>query len=579
VTVRSAFAALIPRTAACPAEIREHFTRTALAHGLSAYGLERGAIVATAGASVVDHRGAVIGTVFDNSGRRPPDPVIREGCRTAGRQATPLPWWGDFVGLVTSIDRTVTIIERAPFSSLSCFWTEKGSYVWASSSPVLLRSLVPSLAIDWRQLAMFLLAPQMRFTSTCLENVNELPAGFALEVGLGNPAVHPRWSPWDHACARTHDATLDDAASVMRAVIDRTVRTTCADAADPVLLLSGGIDSSVLAAALRNAGCSFSAVTMVTRHKSGDERRYARAVAAAMGVRVIECLRSVSDIDWEDATPARLARPSARIFRQPTLAAAQRLAAETGTDTILDGGGGDGLFCSLQSVAPLLDRLAAEGLGSGAWATARETALRTEVSVLAVLLKAIRRKASGRVAYRWPIQSAFLTNDTRSLAPCAARHPWLDPPPGALPGQAAHVALVLDAVGLAEDDSTDPAVRTGSPLVAQPIVEAALRVPSWLWFEAGRNRAVIRRAFADMLPTCVGERSGKGTTTGFMGEIAEQHCERLRALLLDGLLVERGIADPLAVEAALHAPRLAREQNYGELLVLADAERWARLWS
>jgi asparagine synthase (glutamine-hydrolysing) len=302
-------------------------------------------------------------------------------------------------------------------------------------------------------------------------------------------------------------------------------------------------------------------------------------VAEATGAPLTECLRSTADIDWDETTPRRLVRPSARLFRQPTLHAALRRARETGSDTIIDGGGGDDIFCALTSVVPLLDRLAIEGPGRGSWRTARDIALRANVDILTVVAKAARRRLSGRVAFRWPTVADFLSQDTRTLAHDAAAHPWLDPPPGALPGQAAHAALVLDSLGLSEDDSIDPAIRTISPLVAQPVVEAALRVRSWLWFKDGRNRVVIRHALAQRLPAAIVERSGKGTPGGFMGELVEDHRGRLRDSLLGGMLAAHGLVDPVAIEAALAERASIREQRYGQLLILADAERWARLWS
>ncbi|MGK4422636.1 asparagine synthase-related protein, partial [Klebsiella pneumoniae] len=57
---------------------------------------------------------------------------------------------------------------------------------------------------------------------------------------------------------------------------------------------------------------------------------------------------------------------------------------------------------------------------------------------------------------------------------------------------------------------------TVSPLLSQPLVETCLGVPSWLWFEGGRNRVVARRAFAGDLPADVIWRRSKGTPDSFV---------------------------------------------------------------
>ncbi|MCP2835015.1 asparagine synthase-related protein, partial [Salmonella enterica] len=62
------------------------------------------------------------------------------------------------------------------------------------------------------------------------------------------------------------------------------VSAQLADAQHPLLQLSGGLDSSILAAVLHEMGTPFRAVTLATRDAEGDERRFARAVAGHLGI-------------------------------------------------------------------------------------------------------------------------------------------------------------------------------------------------------------------------------------------------------------------------------------------------------
>jgi asparagine synthase (glutamine-hydrolysing) len=573
--------AMLPRTGPLGEDAKMRFQRTAAALGLAAHACGNGAVVVIGGPGELGPKGAVAGDVFaaaDTARRNPA--MLWEQLEKGAAASCDRGCWGDYLTLAANAAATGHRIERSPFGSLPCFWMEQDDHVLAATSVTLLEDFASArLRVDWRKVATFLLAPQLRNGSTCLAGVRELPAGFTLWVGAGQAEVRPHWSPWDFACPAAPLTSLDDASIVVRDAIDQAIASRCGHLRNPVLFLSGGLDSSTVAASLAHGGCSFSALTMVTRHRSGDERVYARAVAEATGARLTECFRATAQIDWGDPTPRRLPRPSARIFRQPSLRLAQRLAGECGGDTILDGGGGDDVFCSLRSVVPLLDRMAVEGLGRGSWQTARNIALRGDVDILTVIKKAAQRSLSQRVAYRWPAVTDFLFSDVFALASEAVQHPWLDPPAGALPGQAAHVALVLDALSLSEDDSLNPAMRTLSPLVAQPVVEAALRVRSWLWFEDGRDRAVVRKGLAGRLPKAVIERTGKGTPGGFVSELVEDHRTRLREILLGGTLVAHGVADPVAIEAALADRATIRGDRYGHMLVLADAERWAQLWS
>jgi asparagine synthase (glutamine-hydrolysing) len=579
---RPILVAMLPRADSLGQDARLRFESTAAALGLAAHACGKGAVVVIGGPGALGPKGAVAGDVFAAADTARRDPaMLCEQLEKGAAASCDCGYWGDYLTLTADADAICHRIQRSPFGSLPCFWMEDDHHhILVATSVTLLEAFTSArLRVDWHGVATFLLAPQLRNGSTCLEGVRELPAGFTLEVGPGWTAVRPNWSPWDFACSAEPLTSLDVASTVVRDAIDQAIASRCGHLGNPVLFLSGGLDSSTVAASLAHSGHPFSALTMVTRHRSGDERTYARAVAEATGAHLTECFRATEEIDWDDRTPRRLSRPSARIFRQPSLRLAQRLADECGADTILDGAGGDDVFCSLSSVVPLLDRMAVEGLGRGSWRTARDIALRADVDILTVLGKAFRRSLNGRVAYRWLVVTDFLTPDTLALADEAVRHPWLDPPPGTLPGQAAHVALVLDALGLSEDDSLGPDMRTLSPLVAQPVVEAALRVRSWLWFENGRNRAVIRHGLTGRLPQAVIERTGKGTPGGFVSQLVEDHRTRLREMLLGGKLVAHGVADPIAIEAALTDGATIRGDRYGHLLVLADAERWAQLWS
>lgn len=576
--IRPRLAALLPRGGLPSRDAAARFDEGARALGMAVHRLAGGAMLATGGPISVGRHAAIAGEVFAPTGEIVTDPLaVRRRPERDGR----LPDrgdWGDYIAIAETAAGTGTRVTRSPFGNLPCFWmADRANVLVATSLPMLEAIARAPPAIEWRHVALFLLSPQMRSEWTCLNGVRELPGGSTLEVTRGHVEVRAHWSPWDFACPDEPLATLEDAARVVGAAIDHAVTARCATLENPVLLLSGGLDSSTIAAALAAAGCTFPSLNMVTHHASGDERRYARAVARVTGSVLTVCLRETGTIDWNDATPRRQVRPSIRVFRQPTFNAARGLAQAAGADTIINGGGGDDLFCALQSVAPLLDRYATEGISAGTWRTARDLALRTDVDLVTVLGKAARRRASGRVAFQWPTIPHFLTPDARALAGEAATHPWLDPPPGTLPGQAAHVALVLDTLALSEDDSLDPVMRTVSPLVAQPVVEAVLRVRSWLWFEGGRNRAVVRRAFSGRLPAAVLERTGKGSPVGFIGEIVEAHRAQLRTLLLDGLLVAQNIVDPVAVEASLSGTAIARDEKLGHLLILSDTERWARL--
>ena len=145
------------------------------------------------------------------------------------------------------------------------------------------------------------------------------------------------------------------------------------------------IDSSIVAASLANGRTPFSLATFTTRDPLGDEREYAEAVADTVRHPLHEAMREVGRIDPDRSTAARMPRPSGRLFEQESARIASEIAARVGARAIVTGGGGDNVFCSLQSAAPVADRLLAEGPGRGTFETAREIGRFASASLPAVV--------------------------------------------------------------------------------------------------------------------------------------------------------------------------------------------------
>ena len=147
------------------------------------------------------------------------------------------------------------------------------------------------------------------------------------------------------------------------------------------------------------------------------------------------------------------------------------------------------------------------------------------------------------------------------------------------PGRAAHVALIAAAQSYVEGLDSDRELLTLAPLLAQPIVEHCLSVPSWAWFEQGLNRAAARRAFASDLPPSITRRRSKGSPEGFIAQSFERHRAAIRDRLLGGLLAEAGLLDRPALACALADGPPPLDWSLSRIMVLLDAEIWARAWA
>jgi len=344
-------------------------------------------------------------------------------------------------------------------------------------------------------------------------------------------------------------------------------------AARTILMLSGGLDSSIVAACLSAAGRDFAGLTFVTDNPAGDERCYARAVSDRFGITLLEGRCAVDDVDLRISAAAPLPRPVARSFEQGTNRLVGAAAQEISAGCVVNGSGGDNLFCSLQSPGPVADCLLDPAGKDHFWRVARDMAEITEASVWKVARRAWARARSRRPFRREP-DHTFLTTSAVAVSGAALAHPWLLAPPDILPGKSAHVALLIGAQGLVEDRDPRAPRASSAVLISQPLIETCLRIPSWRWC----NRAAARHAFATDLPPDIAWRRSKGTPDSYLVQIFDAHRALVRDLLLNGLLAELGVLDRAAIAAMIDDPRPVRGHAFARIMQLADAEIWARGW-
>lgn len=484
-------------------------------------------------------------------------------------------WWGDYVALLRRGVETAMV--RGPFGRLPCLHAKAGgAMIAASDIDALHIGGVPGFSLDHDAIAQQLIAGDLRRNATCLTGIEEMRGGDRLTIANGAITRDRLWSPWSFA---EPGRRIDEEAEAIRRLRDQAqacVALRTRSAAKPLLLLSGGLDSSIVATCLAAAERDFACLNLMTLNPAGDERSYARAVAARAGRPLVERDMAGGAPDIERLAAVRLPRPVARSFEQHVYSLALEQAGALGCDALVDGGGGDNVFCSLQSAAPAADCLLEPEGRSQFWRLCGDIGRLAETPRWKVAWRAFLRARRAAAPSRWPADLRFLHPETKALAGAAIRHPWLDEETLALPGRAAHIAMLVAAQGYAEDGPHGTKQQVISPLTSQPLIEHCLKIPSWSWFANGRNRAVARRAFEALLPAEVAWRESKGSPDSLLAQLYEANRAFLRDHLGGGLLAEARILDRDAVLAAIDDPRPAHGTAFGRILQLADTESWAR---
>lgn len=339
---------------------------------------------------------------------------------------------------------------------------------------------------------------------------------------------------------------------------------------------SGGVDSSLICGALHCAGASFSCVTAATADPSGDERGAVRGLAGHLEAPLAEAIYDPARFDPFLCASAALPRPSRKSFLNEVDRMFAEAADELGAAIVVDGNGGDNLFCYLHSAAPIVDRLRAEGLGPGSLATFLDVCRITGCDFRTMATATWRRLRRPPQFHAWPPDERLLANPAPSFDQAEPLSPWLEIPTGSHSGKRDHLALLMRSQNHSHGLSA-PIARF-SPLMSQPVLELCLSIPTWVWCTGGLNRAPARHAFADVLPTSLFARMSKAGPDSYIRALFQRSRGVVRHLLMEGALAREGLLDLPAVERALAVDVFTGDSTVYRLLDLAEAETWARAW-
>ena len=523
-----------------------------------------------------DGQGIVWGRLFDRSGNpvRTVSPDTARGWIASGGRDLVETYWGSYVALLVGEDHLLAI--RDPSGAMPCYYVSAAEGLVLASDAERARSAAAlPVTIDWTEIRSELQHIGRRTARTALAGFSELLPGTALRISEREARVDTIWSPYRFVDDWRAPPDFGDAAHQVREVVARTVRALTSDCLQPLSEVSGGVDSSIVTAALSLARADARCVIVRGGDSDLDERPYAKAVADRCGFAWQQVILDVEDVDIRRSDAFALPRPSARAFAQAVDEASLLAAREMGCDAFVSGGGGDNVFWYFQNVLPALDRLRCQSVG-GFLATAHDLAWMSGVSRAEALRLSIRRLLR-RTPRPWPHDISLLAPDARSIESMPL-HPWLPAPSGTLPGVQAYARLLVLMQGQYEAARRAEAGTILAPLLAQPVVETCLAIPSWLWCRAGRNRAVARAAFADLLPSEILARRSKGGFDGFAYAVFLRNRAAIREMLLDGALAQQGLLDRPEVERLLRGSAEVSNLLANRLLRLVSIEAWLASW-
>ena len=482
--------------------------------------------------------------------------------------------------------RTLTLV-RDRLGEKPLYWARIGrSMLFASQPSALLCAEGFRPTIDPDALLELLRHGHVPGDRTIHREIREVRPGTLLQVSVaddapGAPDIRTWWSFDTVARDGIADPLTGDDATLVETVgdhVDRAVRGQLLSDVPLGAFLSGGIDSSLVVAAM----CDISTAGVKTftigfTDRAYDESAHARAVAQHLGTEHIEL--TVSDADALAVVP-----DLARIHDEPFADSSQipmllvsRLARDSVT-VALSGDGGDELFGGYQRYR-MLERYAR---------VPRAVSVPT-----AVVLRALGRRRDAATALSLggaePVMRRLLSEGVfaERLVPAAdaraVRRRFSErwSATEGLGGLTAR-AMALDTVGYLPDDilhkvdraAMSVSLETRVPLLDHRLVELAWRLPAHARVRDGVGKWVLREVLARRVPRALFERPKSGFAVPLDAWLRGPLASWADALLAPDAVSRDGLLDVDRVGHLWRAHRSGRSGLGRDLWPLLMFQAW-----
>jgi len=492
-------------------------------------------------------------------------------------------FWGTYVAMIRSPDGYRILTD--PCSSLPCYYMSADNITYVFSHlercPQRMRK---RLQINRRFISTLLAYDKIQTGETGLEGVNELQAGHSLVLrrGIAEPAL--TWDPRTIARAAQLNS-VSEATAALADVINYVVACRAKAAASIALSLSGGLDSAIVAAALRTTlpAVDVSAVHLVTGGGDPSEAGFARRIADALSIPLTEqSLDPAMPLPSPEDCPAS-ARPSREFTGLEQQALIGRMTSVKGR-SMFTGQGGDHLFQEVRTSLAFADSILLQGLNLDVLHQLQCAARLSRTSVWNVLKDAlpalalqpdIERRFKTEIARRQILRSQ---PDPDAIQRTRLLPDWALDSDGLPPAKAAQVSSLAHMFQIRSSLYSAGAPTMIHPLISQPLIEFCLRTPVHILCAGGIPRGLARLATEGRVPDVVRLRRTKGDASRFYIEQLASNRNLLRDVMLEGELVQGGYVTPEDMRACLRTEAL-RIPTFGRTaLVFYAIECWLKRW-
>jgi len=473
------------------------------------------------------------------------------------------------------------------------YWQGRERFAFASEMKAFLKLADFTPKLRRAAVAEYLTYGYVPHPHSILEEVGKLPPAHYAIVEKGAVRLQRYWQPFGEKSSLRYE----EAEERLRELLADSVRMRLVSDAPLGAFLSGGVDSSVVVGLMAGASEKVKTFTIGFDDERYDERRYARAVAEKFRTEhIAEVVRPNAAAIFEKLI-WHLDEPLADSSAVPTYVLSQ-LAARS-VKVALSGDGGDECFLGYPRYTALwlgaqLDRLPKflRRLVFGAWwrkipPSAEQKGLmhRWKRFIAAGNKGALERFGGWISIFDAESERRILTTEFRdSLSSEENRLEFKRYAKESrsvfanASGFDLEYYLPCDLMPKVDRTSMAHGLEVRAPFLDHRVVEFAMSLPDGFKMKCGSGKRLVRSAFWDILPETIRKRGKMGFAMPVGKWLRNELREMAGDLLRKGLLVQRHVICPNAMEALLAEHAEGRGDHGARLWSLLCLEQWLRLF-
>lgn len=521
----------------------------------------------------------LIGKVFDRNGKKP----------SASQHCIHNPtilyqhFWGRFVAALYNKTAHTLTLARDHLGLSTLFYIKKADGILFSTDIALLYDLVePKPTLDFSYFAEHIINVNQALPSTPFKEIKELLPGMTITIDHQGKSYEKFM--WNIAELKgSYIANEHEMEEELSATLKSSIKTWTKDSSGICVELSGGLDSSAVLITLREIlpeSTKLVAVNFIdSATPSSNENEYAKEVADICNV-------PLHLLDWRDEplitdlpSEWRPNKPSTFLLSHSSTKDFYFFATAQGCSEFVNGQGGDHIFIAPPTRTSLADYWFDRGYkGATAQLNNISAAYRTSwPSLIYESTQAVIKYYRGKHTLQEYNATPFLeANHTHSLSKNSFY--LQDNLKLFYPAKAIQIKSLSHAVTYADRDQRFPQAIVSHPLLLLPIVETALKIPTYQSFNNTYDRIFFRRAATKMRASKALWRTVKGQTTGSMSKACASQASLITELLLNGTLVKSGIINKNWLEKELISIRHGKADNLWPLLHMITSQLWLNQW-